>query len=199
MADSASEGQGVDAGAAGLQQSLAAAQSYAEALGRIGDAQRALEQSGRSLGSTLSGALARATISGRSLGDALRAAALSVSGSALRGALRPVGDALSSALTNAVGGLVGTVLPFAKGGVVDGPTLFPLGDGAGLMGEQGAEAILPLRRGADGRLGVAAAGGGAGVQVTINVSTPDVDGFRRSESQVAALVQRAATRGLRNL
>ncbi len=190
---------GTDGGAGGLRQGQEAAEAYAETLARVGDAQKALENSGRSLGASLSGALARATVSGRGLSDVLQSAASSLSRSALRSALRPVGDTLGSALTGAIGGLVGRVLPFAKGGVVDGPALFPLGGGAtGLMGEAGAEAILPLRRGSDGRLGVAGAGGG-GVQVTINVATPDVAGFRRSESQVAAMVNRAAQRGLRNL
>ena len=45
---------------------------------------------------------------------------------------------------------------FARGGVVDKPTLFPFAKGTGLMGEAGPEAIMPLKRGADGKLGVAA-------------------------------------------
>jgi len=47
---------------------------------------------------------------------------------------------------------------FAAGGIVSRPTLFGFGDRLGLMGEAGHEAILPLRRGRDGRLGVAANG-----------------------------------------
>lgn len=66
----------------------------------------------------------------------------------------------------------GRVVPFAKGGafsnrVVDRPTVFPMADGAGLMGEAGPEAIMPLKRGPDGRLGVAGSGGG---QQTVNLS-----------------------------
>ena len=45
---------------------------------------------------------------------------------------------------------------FARGGIVDKPTLFPFAKGTGLMGEAGPEAIMPLKRGADGKLGVAA-------------------------------------------
>jgi len=73
---------------------------------------------------------------------------------------------------NADGNIIsqGKVVPFAKGGVVDGPTLFPMaGNNTGLMGEAGPEAIMPLMRGKDGKLGVKAdvsgAGGGAVVQI----------------------------------
>lgn len=50
----------------------------------------------------------------------------------------------------------GRVIPFARGGIVDSPTAFGLRNGTGLMGEAGPEAILPLKRGPDGRLGVSA-------------------------------------------
>ncbi len=43
------------------------------------------------------------------------------------------------------------VVPFAYGGIVNKPTLFPMANGAGLMGEAGPEAIMPLRRGPGGR------------------------------------------------
>lgn len=63
----------------------------------------------------------------------------------------------------------GRVFPFAHGGIGSGtggigdsPTLFPFAGGAGLAFEAGPEAILPLKRGPDGRLGVAGAGGGGG-------------------------------------
>jgi len=57
----------------------------------------------------------------------------------------------------------GRVLPFADGGVVDSTMAFPMSGGkTGIMGEAGPEAILPLKRGPDGRLGVEASGGGGG-------------------------------------
>ena len=60
---------------------------------------------------------------------------------------------------NALGNVYGKngIVPFAYGGVVDKPTLFPFSKGTGLMGEAGPEAIMPLKRGSDGRLGVEAA------------------------------------------
>jgi phage-related minor tail protein len=65
------------------------------------------------------------------------------------------------------------------------------------MGEAGPEAIMPLSRGPDGRLGVRAQGGG-GVSVVMNIQTPDVDGFRRSQGQIAAQLGRVIGRGGRN-
>ena len=94
----------------------------------------------------------------------------------------------------------GRIAAFARGGVVDGPTHFPMRGGVGLMGEAGPEAIVPLARGADGKLGIrGGAGGGGAVQVTMNISTPDAAGFQRSQSQIAAEMTRAIQRGRRNL
>jgi len=56
----------------------------------------------------------------------------------------------------------GDVLPFANGGVIGSPTTFPMSAGrTGLMGEAGPEAIMPLKRGANGKLGVQAEGSGS--------------------------------------
>jgi lambda family phage tail tape measure protein len=89
-------------------------------------------------------------------------------------------------------------MPFANGGVVSSPTYFPMRGATGLMGEAGPEAIMPLARGADGKLGVRSGGGGRPVTVVMNISTPDVQGFQRSQGQVAAQMSRALGRGARN-
>jgi lambda family phage tail tape measure protein len=70
----------------------------------------------------------------------------------------------------------GKVTAFANGGVVGGPTLFPMANGMGLMGEAGPEAIMPLKRGKDGKLGVASEGGSGQVvnnYYTYNISAVD--------------------------
>ncbi len=79
-----------------------------------------------------------------------------------------------------------------------GPTGFAMRGGRGLMGEAGPEAIMPLARGPDGRLGVQAGGGGRPVTEVMNISTPDVQGFQRSQGQIAAQASRALSRGQRN-
>jgi phage-related minor tail protein len=70
-----------------------------------------------------------------------------------------------------------------------------MGRSLGLAGEAGAEAILPLARGSDGRLGVAA--GGATVNVTFNVVANDARSFAASEAEVSAMLLRAVKRGMR--
>ena len=81
---------------------------------------------------------------------------------------------LPSANGNAFWG--GNVIPFANGGVVSSPTMFPMARGMGLMGEAGPEAIMPLQRGADGKLGVRAGGGGQGGVVINQTITIDARG-----------------------
>ena len=95
----------------------------------------------------------------------------------------------------------GGVQPFAAGGVVSAPTYFQSGGGTGLMGEAGAEAILPLKRGPDGALGVANAGGGSGggPPIVFNITTPDPQAFRRAEADIAAMLARTVRRGQRHL
>jgi phage-related minor tail protein len=67
------------------------------------------------------------------------------------------------------------------------------------MGEAGPEAVMPLTRGPDGKLGIRSQGGGsAPITVVMNISTPDAQSFRKSQSQVAAEMNRALSRGQRN-
>ena len=148
---------------------------------------------------------------GLKLGDALSIVAQTMIDTAYAAAIRPVANGVGSALADGISGLVagvmpfkdgapfsqGRVMPFALGGVVSGATTFPMRGGTGLMGEAGPEAIMPLARGADGRLGVRTQGGG-GVNVTMHISTPDVGGFERSQGQIAARVARAIGQGNRN-
>ena len=174
--------------------SLAEMAESAEALGMVFDD---LEVRSRSFGAALTSALKAATTDGRGLEDVLKGLALRISNIGLSVGLKP----LEGLLASGISGLVGGVTPFAKGGVVAAPTYFSAGAGLGLMGEAGAEAILPLRRGPDGSLGVAAdaGGGGGGTNIVFNVTATDAASFVRSQGQVAAMLTRAVGRGQRGL
>lgn len=165
-----------------------------------------VDLSAQRMSKTLTRAFASAVVGGKSLEDTLKSVALSLSKVALDSALKPLQSGLSSAMNSLMSSLTGQgggsvpVTPFASGGVVARPTFFGSGGGLGLMGERGAEAIMPLARGPDGRLGVAMNGGarrGAVVNVTIN--TPDAESFRRSQVQVSAALARAVMRGQRGV
>ncbi len=180
--------------------------------------QGTLNETTRDLGNLergFSGGLRRAfdslILDGATLSDALGGLAQSMVNAAYSAAIQPVTNQLGSVLANGLNAAVssvmpfadggsfaqGRVMPFAKGGVVSSPTTFPMRGGTGLMGEAGPEAIMPLARGADGRLGVQTQGGRA-VNVTMNISTPDIQGFQRSQSQIATQMSRALGRGQRN-
>lgn len=181
----------------------------ARTLASVSENYRRAASGGRDFGSTLAGAFDSVAVKGRSLSDTLKKLALDLSRLALNGAVRSVANSIGGSFASSLGSIFasadgnaivgGRVKPFARGGVVQSPMLFPLANGLGLAGEAGAEAILPLRRGGDGRLGVAAGGASAPMEITFNVTASDADSFRRSETQIAALINRAAARGARNL
>jgi hypothetical protein len=205
---------------AALEQSLGGAQLMAAAfdaeLGRMRESMVFTGREVSSLSLSIGGGLRRAfdglVFDGMKLSDALKSVAQTMVSSVYNIAMRPVQQAFGGAVANGVNGLLsglfpfekggsfaqGRVMPFAKGGVVSSPTHFPMRNGRGLMGEAGPEAIMPLTRGADGRLGVQAQGGGRPVSIVMNVTTPDVQGFARSQSQIAAQMARALARGDRN-
>ena len=87
------------------------------------------------------------------------------------------------------------IVPYAMGGVVNRPTLFKFAQGGtmrtGLMGEAGPEAIMPLSRGANGKLGVASVGGGGTTNVVVNVDASgnsQVAGDQTQGAQLGRLV-----------
>lgn len=149
---------------------------------------------------------------GMKLSDALKTVAQSLSNSAYNAAMRPVTDHFGGLISQGVNGLVqgilpfangapfsqGKVMPFAQGGIVSSATHFGMRGGLGVMGEAGPEAIMPLARGPDGKLGVRGGGGGASTSVVMNITTPDVQGFQRSQAQIAAQMSRALSVGNRN-
>jgi len=173
---------------------------------------RSLAADANAFARAMTTAFARAAVSGKSFDDTLKSLALRLSDLSVQMALRPVTSALGGGLASLFGGLFGssssntdllkamnTAQPFATGGVIASPRYFPLASGGlGLAGEAGPEAIMPLTRGSDGRLGIAAASS-APANVTVNIATPDAESFRRSETYLTGLVARAVARGQRGM
>lgn len=191
------------------------AASFEGELRRVRDAFEATGKDVETLERGLSKGLRRSfeqvVFDGVSLSSALDGLAKSLVNTTYNAAMRPVTDHVGGLISKGVGDLIGSILPFAdgaafsqgrvmpfaRGGVVSSPTTFAMRGGTGLMGEAGPEAILPLARGADGSLGVRSQGR-SGVNLVMNVTTPDVQGFERSRSQIAAQLSRALSRGNRN-
>ena len=164
----------------------------------------------RRVASTISSSFRQAIFSGKSLSDIVKNLGLNLSRIAIDASIRPLEKAIGGIFGGALGGIFanakgnvfqqGHLVPFAKGGILSNPTLFSLaGNKLGLAGEAGPEAIMPLVRGSDGRLGVRAETSAAGPAITINIATPDIESFRRSQSQIAAAIANAAAQGQRNL
>ena len=148
---------------------------------------------------------------GMKLSDALSTVARSMVNTTYNAAMKPVTDHVGGLISQGVGSLMqgilpfadgapfsqGRVMPFAQGGIVSTATGFGMRGGMGLMGEAGPEAIMPLARGPDGKLGVKG-GASGGTTVVMNIATPDVQGCQRSQSQIAAQLSRALNAGNRN-
>jgi phage-related minor tail protein len=174
---------------------------------------RDLSSGANSFARAMTSAFSTSVTGGKQFDDVLKSLALRLSDLSVRLAFKPLTSALGSGIESLLSGLTGiggntstasmvaaagAIKPFATGGVIGTPTYFPmLGGGVGLAGEAGPEAIMPLKRGPDGRLGVSGAGGGN--TITVQIATPDVESFRRSESYVTGQIARAVARGQRCL
>mgnify|MGYP000424185288 CR=1 FL=1 len=158
-------------------------------LGRISDL-------AEGVASSVSRAFRGAVMDGKSFQSVLRDIAGAFADIALKAAFKPLGTLVGGLVENIFAATNPAVTPFAKGGVIASPSYFPLGRGLGLAGEAGPEAIMPLQRGPDGRLGVA--GGGGAINVTFNVTASDARSFATSEAEVSAMLLRAVRRGTRS-
>lgn len=118
----------------------------------------------------------------------------------------PIGSAVGGFFGNTVGKLFnangnafshGRVLPFAQGGVVSSPTMFPMaGNRTGIMGEKGAEAIMPLKRAPNGQLGVQAQTAPATVNI-YNQSDSRIETVQRPDGETDVFIRRV-NNALRN-
>ena len=112
------------------------------------------------------------------------------------------GTPITGGYQAATGGVFarGNLIPFAKGGVVYSPTVFPMARGTGLMGEAGPEAVLPLKQAPGGNLGVSASGAIPNVIVNvINQTSRDVTAKQQgSEMTPAGMVTSIVLQDLNN-
>jgi phage-related minor tail protein len=188
------------------------AEDWSDEMDRLDRRTQSLTAGANGFAFAMTRAFSQAAAGGRQLDDVLKGLALRLSGMAVTAAFKPIAVGLAGGINNLFEGLfnagaggggkliaaLGAVKPFATGGVIGTPSYFPLlQGGVGLAGEAGPEAILPLARGAGGRLGVASLGQGA--NITVNIVTPDADSFRRSETYLAGQIARAVARGQRSL
>lgn len=196
----------VDAGSARfvqLQEAILAAQDrLTELAGTFPELKKQTDDIGKDIGLTFSSAFEDAIVQGKKFGDVLKGIGDDLLRLLVRksitepivGAIGGInwGSLLAGFLGSAKGNAFGPggVIPFAAGGVVNSPTMFGFAGGrTGLMGEAGPEAILPLKRGRDGKLGVQSAGmGGVVINQTINVAA----GASRNEVLQAAATAKAA-------
>lgn len=141
-----------------------------------------VRRTARGIAADLGNGLASAVVHGERLDQVLARAAERLTGRLLDRALSPLEGIVAGGLANLAGAAAATMAPIAAAGAER-----PSG-GPGPVG--GAEAI-GRTRGADA--------GERPVQVTLNVTTPDAEGFRRSEAQVSAMLARAVGRGRRGM
>lgn len=172
----------------------------ADELDKVTEAAKKQKSVAEELGLTFSSAFEDAIVKGGELSDVLEGLAQDILRVVVRKSItEPLGTAISDfakTLFNANGNAFGPsgVIPFARGGVVNSPTFFKFASGGsfsnGVMGEAGPEAILPLKRGAGGRLGVVAEGSAAtqiNVQI-INNTQSQVSTARNDAGDLVVLI-----------
>ncbi|MGE0764898.1 MAG: hypothetical protein AB7L90_00390 [Hyphomicrobiaceae bacterium] len=144
---------------------------------------------GRQFGRTLTSAFVGLTVQGKSFGDVLSGLALGLSKAAISTAFKPLETAFGSALQS----IIASPSPISGAGMA-APAALSLGTslfGAGGVASAAAASqdfASPVTSGAFGAS-----------NIVFNVTTPDVEGFHNSQSQIAALLSRAVSQGQRNL
>lgn len=162
--------------------------------------------SGKQFGRAMSSAFQSVAVQGKSLGEALRGLALNLSQLTLQAAFKPLEQGLGGIMQGLLGGIgvgggsggSGIALPFtASGAIATPPALGNLRNGATgrlqSLSEAAPSAVESGKPRAGDRTGF------QGITVNLNVTTPDADSFRRTETQVAAMLSRAIAQGQRNM
>ena len=170
--------------------------SFSRELGDVNVELKRVGDLAEGVGRSLTNAFRGAVTDGKSLQSVLGDVSKAFADIALRAALKPVGTLISGAVEGLFAATDPPVIKkFAAGGVINAPSYFPTSGGLALAGEAGPEAIVPLARGADGKLGLA--GGAGNINVTFNVTASDARSFAASEAEISAMLLRAVRRGTR--
>jgi hypothetical protein len=161
----------------------------------LGESQRrfsaALESSdriGRQFGRTLTNAFIGLAVEGKSFGAVLNTLVMSLSRIALRAAFKPLETAFGSALQSLISGP-----SLFSGASVAVPSDFPVAAGTPVSGDLISGSVVA------GSVATPSSILAPAPSIVLNVTTPDADSFRRSETQIAALLARAVGQGHRNL
>lgn len=183
-------------------------------------AMRTLQDATKGFGQVFSSTISDAIRSGKGFEDTIKSIGQRLVDLALNQALKPLENLFGSLIGGATDGLLGglsgggasipgfanggvfqsgNVSMFAKGGVVTDASAFSFGSRIGVMGEAGPEAVMPLRRGSDGRLGVAANTETPAMNIVFNVQANDAASFKKSEGQISTMLARAVARGRKGL
>lgn len=139
-----------------------------------GGAGISIAEMAKGIGDAFSRSFEQMIFDGKNWRDTLVSFAQDVAREILRASVtKPIANSIANGLGGS-GGLLSTIFSadgnvfnngrvsmFANGGVIGGPIAFPLASGMGIAGEAGPEAIVPLERGPDGKLGVSNSGGGS--------------------------------------
>jgi hypothetical protein len=189
------------------EEAVAAEKNVSDAMKETSERMAGIKDIGKDLGMTFASAFEDAIVGGKKFSEVLKGIGEDILRLIMRKNItEPAAAAISSfnwssLLPSADGNVFsGAGISAYSGQVVSRPTLFPFASGIGLMGEAGAEAILPLKRGASGKLGVESAIGGVNITIN-NTAAPNVQATataRRNENgfDVDVLVAQAISKDM---
>ena len=158
-----------------------------ESQNRLNLSLQSSDRIGRQFARTLGSAFIGLAVQGKSFGAVLSSLAISLSNIALRAAFKP----LEAAFGNAFQSLI-SAPPVFSGASIAAPSGFPVAAGVPISGAMSSASSVAAVASPSSLVTAAPS-------IVLNVTTPDAESFRSSETQIAALLARAVGQGQRNL